>query len=273
MTDLYKKILSATSFLKKKIKNIPDFAIVAGTGLSGISDDIVVTDYIPYAEIPFFPQPTVVGHEGMMVVGMLGGKCVLALKGRFHYYEGYSMEEVTFYVRVLYLLGVKKLIISNASGAVNPKINAGDIVLIRDHINMLPENPLRGIHDKRWGKRFPAMDKVYDKTLLALATQIAHAEKLDFHTGVYVALQGPNLETQAEYKYLGFIGGDVVGMSTVPEVIVAAQCEIQVLCISLCTNNPFQESIATDIEEIISIGKQQEIKIRRLVKRVIEGTF
>lgn len=264
--DLYEKVEAAASYLQSCLDVIPEYAIVAGTGLSGLSDDIEDGTEILYKDIPHFPKPTVEGHEGKMIAGTISGKNVIVMKGRFHYYEGYSMDEVTFYVRVLKLLAVPKLIISNATGSLNPNIDSGDIVLIKDHINLQPVNPLRGLSDPRLGNRFPAMDMVYDKALLEKAESIAIAKGYSFHTGVYVGLQGPSLETAAEYQYMGKIGGDVVGMSTVPEVIVAAQCELQVLCISVCTNNPFKGSIATTIEEVLEVAELTGAKVRELVK-------
>lgn len=269
--NLYEKVDAATAFLQNILKVIPSFAIVAGTGLSGLSDDVENPIEIPYDDIPYFPKPTVEGHVGKMIVGKIKGKDVLVMKGRFHYYEGYSMDEVTFYVRVMKMLGVPNLIISNATGSLNPNIDAGDIVLIQDHINLQPVNPLRGLNDPRLGNRFPAMDKVYDKGLLEQAIAIATNQGFSFHKGVYVGLQGPSLETAAEYRYMGRIGGDVVGMSTVPEVIVAAQCELKVLCISVCTNNPFEGSIATSIEEVLEVANETGEKVRMLINELLEN--
>lgn len=263
--DLYTKVKTATDFLQKQINIIPEYAIVAGTGLSGLADDLVESTEVNYDSIPYFPQSTVAGHENKMLFGKIKEKDVVVLKGRFHYYEGYSMEEVTFYVRVLSMLGVKKLIISNATGSLNENIDAGDIVLVHDHINLQPVNPLRGLNDPRLGNRFPAMDKVYNKELLKKAITITRSKNYNFHEGVYVGLQGPSLETAAEYKYMGKIGGDVVGMSTVPEIIVAAQCELAVLCISVCTNNPFKGSIATTIEEVLEVANHTGEKVRDII--------
>jgi purine-nucleoside phosphorylase len=268
--NLYTKVKAAADFLQKQLKIIPEYAIVAGTGLSGLADDVVKNTEIHYNSIPHFPQATVAGHENKMIFGQIKGKDVVVLKGRFHYYEGYSMDEVTFYVRVLSMLGVKRLIISNATGSLNENIDSGDIVLIHDHINLQPVNPLRGLNDARLGNRFPAMDKVYDKELLEKAASITQAKNYTYHKGVYVGLQGPSLETAAEYKYMGKIGGDVVGMSTVPEIIVAAQCELSVLCISVCTNNPFKGSIATTIEEVIEVANRTGEKVRDIICTLLE---
>lgn len=268
--DLYQKVRDAATYLQKRLNTIPRYAIVAGTGLSSLSNDVQDSFEINYADIPYFPKPTVEGHEGKMIFGEISNKEIVVLKGRFHYYEGCNMEEVTFYIRVLKMLGIEKLIISNASGSLQANIDAGHIVFINDHINMQPINPLRGINDERLGLRFPAMDKVYDKTMLDRMVSIAKKEKYDFHVGVYVGLQGPSLETPAEYGFFGKMGGDVVGMSTVPEVIVAAQCELPVLCISLCTNNPFKGEVATSIEEVMEVANATGHKIRLLIQRFLE---
>lgn len=269
--DLYTKVEAAADFLQKQINIIPEYAIIAGTGLSGLADDVMIETEIIYNTIPHFPQSTVAGHQNKMIFGKIKKKDVVVLKGRFHYYEGYSMEQVTFYVRVLSMLGVKKLIISNATGSLNENIDSGDIVLIHDHINLQPVNPLRGLNDARLGNRFPAMDKVYDKELLAKTESIIQTKNYTYHKGVYVGLQGPSLETAAEYKYMGKIGGDVVGMSTVPEVIVAAQCELAVLCISVCTNNPFKGSIATTIEEVLEVANLTGEKVRDVICTLLDN--
>ncbi|MGK0388448.1 MAG: purine-nucleoside phosphorylase [Maribacter sp.] len=269
--DLYIKVKAAADFLQKQLNIIPEYAIIAGTGLSGLADDVVESAEILYNMIPYFPQSTVEGHESKMIFGQIKGRNVVVLKGRFHYYEGYSMDEVTFYVRVLSMLGVKKMIISNATGSLNENIDAGDIVLIHDHINLQPVNPLRGLNDPRLGNRFPTMDRVYDKKLLSKAASIAKSKNYSYHKGVYVGLQGPSLETAAEYKYMSRIGGDVVGMSTTPEIIVAAQCELSVLCISVCTNNPFKGSIATTIEEVIEVAHHTGEKVRDIICTLLEN--
>lgn len=268
--ELYQKVKEASFFLQGKLKEIPEYAIVAGTGLSDLSNDVENIQEINYSDIPNFPKPTVEGHVGKMIFGQISGKGVVVLKGRFHYYEGYDMTEVTFYVRVLKMLGIQKLIISNASGSLNPDIDPGHMIFIKDHINMQPEHPLRGINDPRLGNRFPAMDKVYDNELRLRAENIARQENYPFHTGVYVGLQGPSLETAAEYSFFGKMGGDVVGMSTVPEIIVAAQCELSVLCISLCTNNPFNGEVATSIEEVMEVANATGYKIRHLIKCLLK---
>jgi len=268
--ELYQKVREAAIFLQKKINKIPDFAIVAGTGLSSLSEEVEEAFELKYADIPHFPKPSVEGHDGKMIFGKISGKDVVVLRGRFHYYEGFNMSEVTFYVRVLSMLGIEQMIISNASGALQENIEAGDIVFVEDHINMQPENPLRGISDSRLGLRFPPMDKIYDKKMLGLAEDIARHENYRYHSGVYVGLQGPSLETPAEYHFYGKMGGHVVGMSTVPEVIVAAQCQMKVLCISLCTNNPFVGEAATSIKEVMAVAEIAGGKIRKVIRVFLE---
>ena len=193
------------------------------------------------------------------------------MSGRFHYYEGYSMKQVTFPIRVLKFLGIERLFISNISGSTNAHIFAGDLVFIRDHINLQPENPLRGANDERLGPRFPEMLNTYDRALNQKAIAIATKKGFRAHEGVYVALAGPNLETPAEYVFMHRIGADVIGMSTVPEIIVAAQCELSVLCMSVCTNNPFKGSIATTIEEVIEVANRTGEKVRDIICELLEN--
>ncbi len=266
---LYDKVVEAQKYIQKYIQQLPQIAMIAGTGLGDIGSHIQVQKKILYKDIPHFPEPSVEGHQGEMVFGKMGNHFVVILKGRFHYYEGYEMQEITFPVRVVKAIGIQQIIITNASGALQKNINAGDIVFIKDHINLFPDNPLRGINDPRLGLRFPSMDKVYDIHLLQKAQTIASDLNIPFHQGVYVGLQGPSLETKAEYEYLNKIGGDVVGMSTVPEVIVAAQCELQVLCISVCTNNPFKDGVATTIEEVVEVAKIAGEKIQKLIFKML----
>lgn len=263
--DLYNKVIETKFFLSQLLPSEINFAIIAGTGLSGLAEDIEDPIEIPYASIPHFPEPSVEGHQGKMTWGKLGQQTILVLKGRFHYYEGYNMSEVTFPIRVLKAIGVQHLIITNASGSLNSTLEAGDIVFIKDHINLFPENPLRGLNDDRLGLRFPALNEVYNVSLLERSFALATAMNIPCRKGVYVGLQGPSLETPAEYNYLRIIGGDVVGMSTVPEVIVAAQCELPVLCLSVCTNNPFKDGAKTTIEEVLQVANQTGIKIRKLL--------
>ncbi len=267
---LYDKVQEAKDYLASRIDFPIDYGIVAGTGLSRLAVDVKDPIEIHYTDIPHFPTPTVEGHQGKMIVGKLGAKNVLVMRGRFHYYEGYSLQEVTFYVRVLKALGIENLIITNATGALNPGVSAGGIVFINDHINLQPENPLRGLNDPRLGNRFPAMGEVYDSVWLDKAKAKAKELNIPFHEGVYVGIQGPSLETMAEYKYFHKMGGDVVGMSTVPEVIVAAQCEMKVLCISIATNNPFTDGIKTTLEEVIEVANKGAKKVRRIILELMK---
>jgi purine-nucleoside phosphorylase len=210
--------------------------IILGTGLGDLASQIEVDVEIPYQDIPHFPISTVESHTGTLLFGRLAGKKVLAMKGRFHYYEGYSMKEVTFPIRVMRLLGVQTLLVSNASGGLNPAQEVGEVMVISDHINLFPENPLRGKNYETWGPRFPDMSEPYSLRLIALAVEIAKEKGIKLHTGVYCGVEGPNLETPAEYGYLRTLGGDAVGMSTVPEVLVARHCGMEVFGLSAITD-------------------------------------
>ena len=218
--NLYERIEEATHFIRQLTDFQPVTGIILGTGLGGLVEEIDIAASIDYAEIPHFPRSTVESHAGKLIFGTLVGRPVVAMAGRFHFYEGWSMEQVTFPVRVLRFLGVKTVFITNVAGSTNADFRAGDLVFVNDHINLQPENPLRGANDERLGPRFPDMLKTYDKTLISNALALAKANQIRAHEGVYVALQGPNLETPAEYRFLNRIGGDLVGMSTVPEVLV-----------------------------------------------------
>ncbi|HPD43959.1 MAG TPA: purine-nucleoside phosphorylase, partial [Dysgonamonadaceae bacterium] len=229
-------IKQTSDYLKNKIGEIPNTAIILGTGLGELANEIDNKTEIPYAEIPNFPISTVEGHSGKLIIGTLGGKSILAMQGRFHFYEGYSMKEVTFPVRVFQALGVKYLFVSNAAGGMNPSFDIGDIMLIEDHINMFPEHPLRGKNYDELGTRFPDMSEAYDKKLRMMAMQIANEKNIKLQHGVYVGVQGPTFETPAEYQFFRVIGGDAVGMSTVPEVIVANHAKMKVLAFSIITD-------------------------------------
>lgn len=216
--------------------SMPDTAIILGTGLGALVDHIEEKIYIPYSEIPNMPVSTVEGHSGNLIFGFLGGKRVIAMQGRFHYYEGYDMKQVTFPVRVFKALGVNTLFVSNAAGGMNKNFKVGDVMIITDHINLFPENPLRGKNYNELGPRFPAMTEAYDHQLVALADQIAAEKNIRVVHGVYVGTPGPTFETPAEYEYFRVIGGDAVGMSTVPEVIVARHGDMRVFGISVITD-------------------------------------
>ena len=229
-------IKNTANFIKEKTNFSPEIGIILGTGLGGLVNEIETLHVIPYEEIPDFPVSTVEGHSGKLIFGSLGGKKVIALQGRFHFYEGYSMSEVVFPVRVMKYLGIEKLIVSNACGGVNPSFEVGDIMIITDHINLFPTNPLIGPNINELGPRFPDMSEAYSKKLIKLAEEIAYENKIDVVRGVYAGLTGPTLETPAEYFYTRAIGADAVGMSTVPEVIVANHLKLKVAAVSVLTD-------------------------------------
>ncbi|MDX5340853.1 MAG: purine-nucleoside phosphorylase [Cyclobacteriaceae bacterium] len=234
--DYYKQVQEATSYIQTHFSQEIPIGIILGTGLGSLGNQIQVELELDYKDIPHFPISTVESHSGKLIFGILSGKKVLAMKGRFHYYEGYSMKEVTFPVRVMKMLGVKTLLVSNASGGLNPEQEVGEVMVISDHINLFPENPLRGKNYEEWGPRFPDMSETYSSRLIKNALRIAQENGLKLHTGVYVGVEGPNLETPAEYAYLRTIGADAVGMSTVPEVLVARQMDMEVFGISAITD-------------------------------------
>ena len=269
---LYNKILEAVKFIRSKTSFQPDFGIILGTGLGQLANEIEAVCEIPYKEIPHFPESTVQSHQSKLIIGTLAGKNVIAMAGRFHYYEGYAMQQVTFPVRVLKFLGIKQIVISNVSGSTNANINAGDIVFVKDHINLQPENPLRGINDERLGPRFPDMLNTYDKALNGKALEIARKNGIVAHEGVYVALQGPNLETPAEYQFLNRIGGDLVGMSTVPEVLVARHMSLPVFVISVVSNKcfPAEEIKETTVEDVIQLANEVQPKMSLIVKELLK---
>ena len=269
---LYDQIQETVQFIRSKTNFQPEFGIILGTGLGQLTDDIEVVFEILYADIPNFPISTVQGHQSKLIFGKLAGKNIVAMAGRFHFYEGYSMQQVTFPVRVLKFLEIKKLIISNVSGSTNAAYNAGDIVFIKDHINLQPENPLRGNNDERLGPRFPDMLKTYDRKLNAIALEIAKQNKITAHEGIYVALAGPNLETPAEYQFLHRIGGDLVGMSTVPEVLVARHMSLPVFVLSIVSNKcfPIEEITETTVEEVIQMANEVQPKMSIIVKEMLK---
>jgi len=231
------RIQETKEFITERLNGkIPTTAIILGTGLGAVVDHINIEVVIPYGEIPNFPVSTVEGHKGRLIFGTLGSKYIMAMQGRFHYYEGYTMQEVTFPVRVMKALGIKMLFVSNASGGMNPKFKVGDLMVITDHINVFPEHPLRGKNINELGPRFPAMVDAYSPRLIKLAHEIAEEKGIRLVDGVYVGTQGPTFETPAEYRYFWRIGGDAVGMSTVPEVIVARHGDIEVFGISIITD-------------------------------------
>ena len=230
------KINQTAAYLKTMVSYRPETGIILGTGLGHLADEITDKVEIPYEQIPHFPLSTVEGHSGKLIFGKLGGKEILAMQGRFHYYEGYDMKQVTFPVRVFKAMGVKTLFVSNAAGGMNPDFKVGDIMIITDHINLFPEHPLRGKNHEELGTRFPDMSEAYSPRLIAKANEIAERNGIKVQHGVYVGTSGPTFETPAEYSYFRRIGGDAVGMSTVPEVIVARHGEMEVFAISVITD-------------------------------------
>lgn len=271
MSELLKSINEAVQFIRTKTKTEPSVGIILGTGLGALVKDIQIEKEIPYQEIPHFPVSTVESHAGKLIFGKLGGKNVVAMQGRFHFYEGYTMQQITFPVRVMKFLGIKTLLVSNACGGMNPQYLPGDIMIMDDHINLLGDNPLRGKNEDTLGPRFPDMSEPYSRQLIALAEQIALEEKIKVQKGVYVAVMGPNLETRAEYRFLRFIGADVVGMSTVPEVIVANHMGIPSLGFSIVTDECFPDSLKpVDIQKIIKTAGEAEPKMTLIMKRVVE---
>jgi purine-nucleoside phosphorylase len=271
MSRLYQRVEEATAAVKPIVKKKPRVGIILGTGLGKLAAEIKKVREISYAEIPFFPQSTVASHAGKFVAGELAGVPVVGMEGRFHYYEGYSMEEITLPIRVMRRLGARVLVVSNACGGMNPMHQRGDILIIEDHINMFPDNPLRGENDDRLGPRFPDMCEPYDHRLLELAEAAALAEGVRAHRGVYVGVPGPNLETRAEYRFLRAVGADVVGMSTVPEVIVAVHCGMRVLGLSVITDRCLPDALEpADIREIIAVANSAEPKLAAIVKGVLK---
>jgi purine-nucleoside phosphorylase len=262
-------IKETASFISNKTKFNPEIGIILGTGLGGLVSEINIQHSIPYNEIPNFPVSTVEGHSGRLIFGTLGNKNVVAMQGRFHFYEGYTMEKVTFPVRVMKLLGIKNLFVSNASGGVNPDYEVGDLMILEDHICLIP-NPLIGENIDEIGPRFPDMSESYDKNLIKLAEDIATENNLPVQKGVYVALTGPTLETPSEYKHMRIIGGDTVGMSTAPEVIVARHMNIPCFAISVITDLGVPGKIQkVTHEEIQKVSEVAEPKLTLIIKELI----
>lgn len=270
MHELAAEIAQAVEVIRAHWPQKPTVGIVLGTGLGSIAGQIKTEATLDYSVIPHFPQSTSISHAGQLVCGHLCGVPVVAMEGRFHAYEGYSHRQITFPIRVMRALGAEILIVSNACGGMNPLYSAGDIVIIDDHINLMNGNPLIGVNDDRLGPRFPDMSQPYDPVLMRRALEIARRENFAAHRGVYVAVTGPNLETRAEYRFLRAIGADVVGMSTVPEVIVAAHCGMRVLGLSVVTDLCFPESLKpANIEDIIATAAEAEPKLRKIVLGVL----
>jgi purine-nucleoside phosphorylase len=269
--DLFEQIQATASFIKGKTSARPQVGIILGSGLGGLLDIVDRQTEIDYSEVPHFPVSTVKGHSGMLVFGKIEGREVVLMAGRFHYYEGYSMQEVTFPVRVMKALGVETVIISNAAGGTNASLSIGDIMIIKDHINHFPEHPLRGHNDERLGTRFPDMSQPYDHALITMALAIAARQGLGARTGVYLGLQGPTFETPAEYKMIHAMGADAVGMSTVPEVIVARHGGMRVLALSVITDIGISDvPISITHEEVLEAANAAEPKMAALIAALIK---
>ena len=257
--------------IRKKTDKNYEVGIILGTGLGGLVKDISVEHEIDYSDLPHFPLSTVESHQGKLIFGKIGGKNVVAMQGRFHFYEGYTMQQITYPVRVMKFLGVKTLLVSNACGGMNPIYQRGDIMLVVDHINLLGDNPLIGKNEDAFGPRFPDMSEPYNLELIKLAEQVALENKVKVQKGVYVAVPGPNLETKAEYRFLRDIGADVVGMSTVPENIVANHMGMKVLGLSIITDECFPDALKpAKVEEIIAAAMAAEPKMTLIMKEVIK---
>lgn len=268
---MFQVIHETVEYLKRKTNDFqPEIGIVLGTGLGGLVGEIEVAHQLMYSNIPNFPISTLEFHSGKLIFGTLNGKKVVAMQGRLHYYEGYSMQQITFPIRVMKALGIAHLFVSNAAGSLNPDFKKGDLMIINDHINLQPESPLRGRNDADMGPRFPDMSQPYQRSLIKTALQIAKDNDIVCHQGVYVAVTGPNLETKAEYRYLRIIGGDAVGMSTVPEVIVANHMSIPVFAISVLTDEGFPEELQpVSLEEIIETARIAEPRMTKILSQLI----
>lgn len=265
------RIAAAASVVRARFDGRPDVAIILGTGLGRLAAEIDAAATIEYHDIPGFPLSTVESHEGRLICGTLAGKTVVAMQGRFHRYEGYSLQRVTFPVRVLRALGAKTLVVSNACGGLHPLWSAGDLMLIADHINLLGDSPLIGPNDESLGPRFPDLSNVYDPELRAVARDVAAEQRVTLREGVYVAVAGPNLETRAEYRFLRAIGADVVGMSTVPEVLVAVHAGMRVLGLSIVTDMCLPDALEpATVEKIVAIANRAEPNLTAVVRGVLE---
>ena len=271
MENLISKIHETLEVIRKVTKEDYPVGIILGTGLGGLVKEIKIKNELDYADLPHFPLSTVESHKGKLIFGTIGDKNVVAMQGRFHYYEGYSMQQIVYPVRVMKYIGVKTLLVSNACGGMNPDYRKGDIMLMADHINLLGDNPLIGKNYDELGPRFPDMSEPYSLKLIKLAEQVALENKIKVQKGVYIAVPGPNLETKAEYKFLRAAGADVVGMSTIPENIAANHMGMQVLGISIITDECFPDTLKpVDVAEIIATAIKAEPKMTLIMKEVIK---
>ena len=267
---MWNQVQETVSYIKSKTNFAPEYGVILGSGLGSFTDDILIEFTLPYSEIPNFPVSTVEGHKGALVFGTIGTKKVVAMQGRFHFYEGYSMKEVTFPVRVMKFLGIEKIIVSNASGGVNPNYKVGSIVIIKDHINMMPEHPLRGKNDERFGPRFVNMSEPYSKNMIIKAKEIAKKLNIEVQDGVYMGLQGPTFETLSEYRMVKIFGADCVGMSTVPEVIVAKHMDMECFGISVITDMGDEDNIEeVNHSEVLKAAEKAEPFLSELIKELI----
>lgn len=268
---MLRELNESVKYIKQKIGSFePEVGIVLGTGLGALVTEMEVQHSIMYASIPNFPISTLEFHSGKLIFGILNGKKVVAMQGRLHFYEGYTMQQITFPIRAMKMLGIKHLFVSNAAGSLNPAFKKGDLMIINDHINLQPESPLRGLNNDDFGPRFPDMSEPYKRNLIAEGLKIAAKENINCHQGVYVAVTGPNLETKAEYKYLRIIGGDAVGMSTVPEVIVANHMNIPVFAISVLTDEGFPEDLKpVSLAEILETAAKAEPQMTKILSQLI----
>jgi purine-nucleoside phosphorylase len=272
MIDYINKISETADFLKGKGYTDASFAIVLGSGLGRFVDKMEIISQLSYSEIPHFPISTVEFHKGNLLLGLIGEKKVIAMQGRFHYYEGYTMQEITFPIRVMKLLGAQQLLLSNAAGGINPDFKKGDLAVIEDHINLLPENPLRGLFDPAFGNRFVDMSEPYDKNLNQLLFEHAEQLNIKLKKGVYASVMGPNLETKAEYRYIANIGADMVGMSTIPEVIVANHIGLKCAAVSVITDECDPANLKpVDIAEIIKVAGEADGILSELFEKVIKN--
>jgi purine-nucleoside phosphorylase len=272
MQELYGQIQEAVAAIRDQWLETPHAGIILGTGLGHLVENIDVAAAIDYEAIPHFPRSTAISHRGRLVCGRLEGLPVVAMEGRFHMYEGYSLRQITLPVRVMRALGAQMLIASNACGGLNPYFQCGDIMIIEDHINLMGDNPLIGVNDDRLGPRFPDMSAPYDRNLIDRALEIARRENIGAHRGVFVAVPGPNLETRAEYRFLRTIGADAVGMSTIPEVLVAVHAGLRVAGLSIVTDMCLPDCLEpADVGKIIEIANQTEPKLRKMVMGILAG--
>jgi purine-nucleoside phosphorylase len=269
--NLRTHLQETVAFIRSKTQATPSVGIILGTGLGGLVRDVTIETTLEYGSIPHFPVSTVESHQGKLLFGTLEGVSVVVMQGRFHYYEGYTMQQVTYPVRVMKFLGVNTLLVSNACGTVNPQFRKGDVMLMDDHINLLGDNPLIGPNEPELGPRFPDMSEPYSRRLMVIAEEVALENKIKLQKGVYVAVAGPNLETRAEYRFMRAIGADVVGMSTVPENIVARHMGMEVLGMSILTDECFPDALApVSVQEIIEVANHAEPKMTTVMKGVVQ---